>query len=72
MKQRDRDILISQLFAARQQIDATLVVLGVTVEDGDAKCEHPKDKRVDHSVMGKPEQWECTVCGFHYDASKES
>ena len=70
--EQQREMLVMQLLAARAQIDATLSVLGVHLETGGdiEECPHPKDKRVNHGVLGGPEDWECTACGFHYDASK--
>ena len=74
--EHERELLVMQLLAARAQIDATLVALGVRVEDGSdvvgEDCKHPPEKRVDHGVLGGPERWECTACGYeHNSASKE-
>lgn len=57
MTDRDRDILISQLVAARAQIDATLAVL-VPEE-----CQHPNETVENLSVMGGEESYRCTLCG---------
>lgn len=59
MTERDKEILIAQLFAARAQIDATLAVLGVP-EDG--PCTHPKDEIIDISTFGA-ERYRCQLCG---------
>ena len=69
--ERTREAIIRQLLAIQTQCDAALALLGVestTGSDIPQKCEHPPEKRVNHSVMGGPEDWECSVCGFHYKA----
>lgn len=68
----EREVLVMQLLAARAQIDATLAVLGVRVEDGSdiEACVHPPEKRKHETVMGGPERWQCVGCGYVYDESQ--
>lgn len=69
MTRAEREVLVMQLLAARAQIDATLAVLDVRVEDGSdiEACMHPPEKRKHATVMGGPEIWTCQACGWHYD-----
>ena len=67
-QQRERDILIAQLFAARAQLDAMLAVLGVPEEGADLtarECPHPGELREDLREMGGPLEWRCRGCWFH-------
>lgn len=73
MTDRDREVLVSQLLAARAQIDATLTVLGVPFEDDDAAiCAHPMESREVMTTMGGPEEWRCRACGFHSTTASQT
>lgn len=62
-----KEVLIAQLLAARTQIDATLAILGVKIQEDeeDDECQHPKDQRENLSTMGGPDEWRCRLCDFH-------
>jgi rubrerythrin len=70
---REREILVMQLFALRAAVDATLTVLEVNVVDGSdiEHCTHPPEKRRYETVLGGPEKWTCQVCGYGYDERKQ-
>jgi hypothetical protein len=76
VEEHEKEILVMQLFALRAAVDAMLTVLKVNVVDGSdvVECTHPPEKRQEHSVLGGPERWTCTACGFAYsgDDIKES
>lgn len=55
--QREKEILLAQLIAARAQIDATIAVL---VPD---ECEHPKEAVEDLSTFGSEGPYRCGLCG---------
>lgn len=60
MNERDRKILIEQLYATRASIDASLMVLEGDQED--ASCKHPLEQVIDLSTFGS-EKFRCGLCG---------
>ena len=60
MSDRDRKILIEQLYATRASIDASLMIL--EGDKDDSSCKHPKDSVSDLSTFGG-EKYRCGLCG---------
>lgn len=55
--QKEKDILLMQLVAARAQLDATIAVLMPT------ECEHPPESVEDLSTFGGVDRYRCGLCG---------
>jgi len=69
MKETERRMIATVLFAARASVDAALMALGENI-DGEEKeekavCTHPIERREDLTEMGGPLEWRCRACGFH-------
>lgn len=55
--EREKEILLRQLIAARAQIDATIAVLMPE------ECQHPEEAVEDLSTFGGEELYHCKLCG---------
>ncbi|MDP3939936.1 MAG: hypothetical protein Q8R92_17600 [Deltaproteobacteria bacterium] len=68
---QERDIILSQLIAARASIDAALSLLGVeqAAEPEEVNCDHPEHQRqvVPGATMGNV-QFQCKACGAVIDS----
>jgi len=68
MKESERRMIATVLFAARASVDAALMALGenVDVEKEEKEvCAHPMELRDNLTEMGGPLEWRCRACGFH-------
>lgn len=68
MKESQRKMIATVLFAARASVDAALMALGEDIEDEDDEndaCTHPMEARENLTEMGGPLEWRCRICGFH-------
>lgn len=55
--------MANMLLSMRAQIDALLDLLG---EGGEQGCQHPPDQRLNLTVLGGPDQWQCRACGYQH------
>jgi len=64
MNNKDKIKLTSLLSTAGAAIEAAFDIL-----EKSGECDHPIDKRKDHSTMGT-KRWQCGVCGYVYEEAK--
>jgi len=62
----DKKALEAQLVAMRHQVMsmAASIEAALSLLDDEEKCEHKN--RINLTVMGGPEEWQCRDCGYHY------
>lgn len=58
--------LKSQIDGIGTQIDALILSLQEPEQDDNGECQHPPDRRLDLSTMGRS-RWRCQDCGFESD-----
>jgi len=56
------DFIVNNLASIRNMTDAAIQL----AMDVDKQCTHPVEHRLNLSTMGKPEEWQCKLCGYEY------
>lgn len=61
------ELIVTKMSSVKGMTDAIMYKL----MDEDKNCTHPKEHRLNLTVMGSKEEWECKLCGYHSKDGEE-